>query len=67
MLLPKSALWTYARIRLRQPRSRATPDNAAGAIIDRRASMDLIGAAPLALGLLIALGSILVTMSYLSE
>jgi hypothetical protein len=29
--------------------------------------MDLIGAAPLALGLLIALGSILVTMSYLSE
>jgi hypothetical protein len=29
--------------------------------------MDLIGAAPLALGVLIALGSILVTMSYLSE
>jgi hypothetical protein len=29
--------------------------------------MDLIGAAPLALGVLIALGGILVTMSYLSE
>jgi len=29
--------------------------------------MDLIGAAPLALGVLIALGSLLVTMSYLSE
>jgi hypothetical protein len=29
--------------------------------------MDVIGAAPLALGVLIALGSILVTMSYLSE
>jgi hypothetical protein len=29
--------------------------------------MDVIGAAPLALGLLIALGGILVTMSYLSE
>jgi hypothetical protein len=29
--------------------------------------MDVIGTASLALGLLIALGSILVTMSYLSE
>jgi hypothetical protein len=29
--------------------------------------MDLIGAAPLAIGVLIALGSLLVTMSYLSE
>jgi hypothetical protein len=29
--------------------------------------MDVIGAAPLALGVLIALGSILVAMSYLSE
>ena len=31
------------------------------------ASMDIIGSAALALGVLIALGSILVTMSYLSE
>jgi hypothetical protein len=29
--------------------------------------MDVIGAAPLALGVLLALGGILVTMSYLSE
>jgi hypothetical protein len=29
--------------------------------------MDVIGAAPLALGVLIALGSLLVTMAYLSE
>jgi hypothetical protein len=29
--------------------------------------MDVIGAAPLALGVLIALGGILVTISYLSE
>jgi hypothetical protein len=29
--------------------------------------MDVIGAAPLALGVLMALGCILVTMSYLSE
>jgi hypothetical protein len=70
VLLPKSALWTYARIRLKyptQPRSRARLTNAAGAIIDRGTSMDVIGAAPLALGVLIALGSILVAMSYLSE
>jgi len=29
--------------------------------------MDVIGTAPLALGVLIALGSLLVTMAYLSE
>jgi hypothetical protein len=29
--------------------------------------MDVIGAAPLALGVLLALGGILVTMSYLSD
>jgi hypothetical protein len=29
--------------------------------------MDVIGAAPLSLGVLLALGSILVTMSYLSK
>ena len=40
---------------------------ATGAFIDREASMDVIGSAPLALGVLIALGGILVTMSYLSE
>jgi hypothetical protein len=31
------------------------------------ANMDVIGSVPLALGVLIALGGILVTMSYLSE
>jgi hypothetical protein len=49
------------------PRSRSRPDNRDRGFHDEGASMDLIGAAPLALGVLIALGSILVTMSYLSE
>ena len=43
---------------------------ATGTFTARRARMDIgsvIGAAPLALGVLIALGGILVTMSYLSE
>jgi hypothetical protein len=43
---------------------------ATGAFTDGRARMDIgsvIGGAPLALGVLIALGGILVTMSYLSE
>jgi len=41
--------------------------HATGAFVDRGTSMDMIGAAPLALAVLIVLGSILVTMSYLSE
>jgi len=43
---------------------------ATGAFTDGRARMDIgsvIGATPLALGVLITLGGILVTMSYLSE
>jgi hypothetical protein len=46
---------------------RFRPDKRDRAFIDRETNMDVMGAAPLALGVLIALGSILVTMSYLSE
>jgi hypothetical protein len=52
----------------------AVAESASGDIRSRPAfsltegtSMDVLGSVPLALGVLIALGGILVTMSYLSE
>jgi hypothetical protein len=42
-------------------------DNGTEAFIDWGRRMDVIGAAPLALGALLALGGILMTLSYLSE